>query len=260
MASAVFVVQPEAGGVAPKGRTPEAQTLRGTGPPQHPENPQAPPQRGRQPANTRSPELCLQEGPADEGTPTKTDQEGGKKLRPPLTTAFSLQASKRVESGEISQEDFLSMAHQINHLFQYQEEKQLRSDSWGGPGELPPKKQAVLTTPGSMQPHSHMDPAELSYFKHKSKLKRTQVNHGAANEDWESQDSLEGGGDPGPASSAAIHPPSHKFSRPPRDRQGEIRKHWSGGSEVLYLLTPSAVSQGNAGVKRGRSLGPPSPP
>ncbi|KAF6740011.1 Pre-mRNA cleavage complex 2 protein Pcf11 [Oryzias melastigma] len=134
-----------------------------------------------------------------------------------------MRASKRVESGEISQEDFLSMAHQINHLFQYQEEKQLRSDSWGGPGELPPKKQAVLTTPGSMQPHSHMDPAELSYFKHKSKLKRTQVNHGAANEDWESQDSLEGGGDPGPAGSAAIHPPSHKFSRPPRDRQGERR-------------------------------------
>uniref|UniRef100_A0A8C7YPW5 Pre-mRNA cleavage complex 2 protein Pcf11 n=1 Tax=Oryzias sinensis TaxID=183150 RepID=A0A8C7YPW5_9TELE len=126
-----------------------------------------------------------------------------------------MRASKRVESGEISQEDFLNMAHQINHLFQYQEEKQLRSESWDGPGEFSPKKQAGQAHVS--MPHPHMDPAELSYYEHKSKLKKTQVNHRTANDEWESQDSLEGGGDAG----QAVHPPTHKFSRPPRDRPGE---------------------------------------
>ncbi|KAK1874624.1 Pre-mRNA cleavage complex 2 protein Pcf11 [Dissostichus eleginoides] len=45
-------------------------------------------------------------------------------------------ASKRLESGEISQEDFLNMAHQIKHFFQYQEEKQ-RPDSWDPLSGLP---------------------------------------------------------------------------------------------------------------------------
>uniref|UniRef100_A0A7N8YLW1 Pre-mRNA cleavage complex 2 protein Pcf11 n=1 Tax=Mastacembelus armatus TaxID=205130 RepID=A0A7N8YLW1_9TELE len=54
-------------------------------------------------------------------------------------------ASKRVESGEISQEDFLNMAHQIKHFFQYQEEKQQqRSESWDD-SDFPTKKQLLKT-------------------------------------------------------------------------------------------------------------------
>uniref|UniRef100_A0A8C6MGF6 Pre-mRNA cleavage complex 2 protein Pcf11 n=1 Tax=Nothobranchius furzeri TaxID=105023 RepID=A0A8C6MGF6_NOTFU len=67
-------------------------------------------------------------------------------------------ASRRLESGEISLEDFLNMAHQIKHFFQYQEEKQQRTKGWEGPGEFPVKKQ-------------------LSYYEHKSKLRTTRVNH-----------------------------------------------------------------------------------
>uniref|UniRef100_A0A8D3EBZ7 Pre-mRNA cleavage complex 2 protein Pcf11 n=1 Tax=Scophthalmus maximus TaxID=52904 RepID=A0A8D3EBZ7_SCOMX len=66
-------------------------------------------------------------------------------------------ASKRLESGEISQEEFLNMAHQIKHFFQYQEEKQQRSENWDG-----------------TRPHNTMDAAELSYYEHKSKLRKTQ--------------------------------------------------------------------------------------
>ncbi|KAM4726808.1 pre-mRNA cleavage complex 2 protein Pcf11 [Anableps anableps] len=81
-------------------------------------------------------------------------------------------ASKRLESGEISQEDFLNMAHQIKHFFQYQEEKQQqRSENWEEPGEFSMKKQSMP------RPHETMDAAELSYYEHKSKLRKTQVNH-----------------------------------------------------------------------------------
>uniref|UniRef100_A0A7N6BLR2 Pre-mRNA cleavage complex 2 protein Pcf11 n=1 Tax=Anabas testudineus TaxID=64144 RepID=A0A7N6BLR2_ANATE len=62
-------------------------------------------------------------------------------------------ASKRLESGEISQDEFLNVAHKIKHFFQYQEEKQQRSDSWDDSTEF----------------------SELSYYEHKSKLKKTQV-------------------------------------------------------------------------------------
>ncbi|XP_028840358.1 pre-mRNA cleavage complex 2 protein Pcf11 isoform X2 [Denticeps clupeoides] len=87
-------------------------------------------------------------------------------------------ASKRHADGEISQEDFIRVAYQINRLFQYQEEKQ-RSDSWEGSsddGKLP-KNKTLLSSPQSQQ--GNLSDAEKSYFEHKSKLRRTQVQHPA---------------------------------------------------------------------------------
>ncbi|XP_026860226.2 pre-mRNA cleavage complex 2 protein Pcf11 [Electrophorus electricus] len=81
-------------------------------------------------------------------------------------------ASQRMADGELSQEDFLNVAHQIKQLFQYQEERQ-RSDSWEGSsddGSYPSKKKHL---------HGHMSDAELSYLEHKSKLKRTQLQRPA---------------------------------------------------------------------------------
>ncbi|XP_044077254.1 pre-mRNA cleavage complex 2 protein Pcf11 isoform X2 [Siniperca chuatsi] len=138
-------------------------------------------------------------------------------------------ASKRLESGEISQEDFLNMAHQIKHFFQYQEEKQQHSETWDGSGNFSGKKQPLLTTPPSAQPRPHdgMDAAELTYYEHKSKLRKTQVTHRAAGEEWEgegSPDEAEEGGQSEKAGGrSAGHPPPHKYSRAPRDRQGERR-------------------------------------
>ncbi|KAK3523920.1 hypothetical protein QTP70_016723 [Hemibagrus guttatus] len=79
-------------------------------------------------------------------------------------------ASQRLADGELTQEEFLNVAHQIKQIFQYQEEKQ-RSDSWEGPnddGSCTRKK-----------PHGHMSVAELSYLEHKSKLKKTQLQRPA---------------------------------------------------------------------------------
>ncbi|XP_070838622.1 pre-mRNA cleavage complex 2 protein Pcf11 isoform X1 [Chaetodon trifascialis] len=138
-------------------------------------------------------------------------------------------ASKRLESGEISQEDFLNMAHQIKHFFQYQEEKQQHSESWDESGNFS-KKQPLLTTPPSTQPRPHdgMDAAELSYYEHKSKLRKTQVTHRATGAEWEGEESAEEGeeavqGEKTSSSRSIGHPPSHKYSRAPRDRQGERR-------------------------------------
>ncbi|XP_029029356.1 pre-mRNA cleavage complex 2 protein Pcf11 [Betta splendens] len=125
-------------------------------------------------------------------------------------------ASKRLESGEISQEEFLNMAHKIKHFFQYQEEKQQRSEGWDDPNEFPPKKQQLLLTkPLSplARPPDSMDAAERSYFEHKSKLKKTQVSHHPAGEEWE-EESLE---------ESEKKEGSHKFSRVPLDRPGERR-------------------------------------
>ncbi|KAI1903811.1 hypothetical protein AGOR_G00031050 [Albula goreensis] len=85
-------------------------------------------------------------------------------------------ASKRLAEGEISHDDFLNVAHQIKQLFQYQEEKQ-RSDSWEDPGEEGQqvcKKKPLLATPPLPQ-QSNMSDAEISYYEHKAKLRRTQV-------------------------------------------------------------------------------------
>ncbi|XP_076835724.1 pre-mRNA cleavage complex 2 protein Pcf11 [Brachyhypopomus gauderio] len=76
-------------------------------------------------------------------------------------------ASQRMANGEISQEDFLNVAHQIKQLFQYQEERQ-RSDSWEGSsddGSYISKKKHL---------HGNMS-AELSYLEHKLKLKKTRL-------------------------------------------------------------------------------------
>ncbi|KAM4620686.1 pre-mRNA cleavage complex 2 protein Pcf11 isoform 2-T2 [Polymixia lowei] len=144
-------------------------------------------------------------------------------------------AHKRLESGEISQQYFLDMAHQLKQLFQYQEEKQQRSESWEGPGEdsgtqqtFPGKKKPLLATPPSPKPHPHdsMVDAELSYYEHKSKLRRTQVTHRPSGEEWEGEDSPEEGDPPGQAGKpgggrGSTHPSTYKYSRPPRDRQGD---------------------------------------
>uniref|UniRef100_H3CEL4 PCF11 cleavage and polyadenylation factor subunit n=1 Tax=Tetraodon nigroviridis TaxID=99883 RepID=H3CEL4_TETNG len=82
-------------------------------------------------------------------------------------------ASKRLESGEISQEDFLNVAHKIKTFFQYQEEKQQQHcENWDDPGVFSKKQ--------------NMDPAELSYYEHKSKLKKTQVTHRPNEREWNS--------------------------------------------------------------------------
>uniref|UniRef100_A0A673KKY2 Pre-mRNA cleavage complex 2 protein Pcf11 n=1 Tax=Sinocyclocheilus rhinocerous TaxID=307959 RepID=A0A673KKY2_9TELE len=76
-------------------------------------------------------------------------------------------ASKRHADGEITSDEFLNVAHQINQLFQYQEERQ-RSDSWDescDEGVYQSKKKQ----------EGAMSDAELSYLEHKSKLRRTQL-------------------------------------------------------------------------------------
>lgn len=65
----VFLLQSEAaGGLSREGRTSETQTVQHPDPAHHPPNPEAPSQRGCQPSDTRGPQLCFQEGPAQEGT------------------------------------------------------------------------------------------------------------------------------------------------------------------------------------------------
>uniref|UniRef100_A0A8C9R3S9 Pre-mRNA cleavage complex 2 protein Pcf11 n=1 Tax=Scleropages formosus TaxID=113540 RepID=A0A8C9R3S9_SCLFO len=86
-------------------------------------------------------------------------------------------ASKRLADGEISHDDFLNVAHQIKQLFQYQEEKQ-RSDSWEGSVEdvqFGTRKKPLLSTPPLQQ--ANLSDAEISYYEHKAKLRRTQVQH-----------------------------------------------------------------------------------
>lgn len=138
----------------------------------------------------------------------------------------SLQASKRLESGEISQDEFLNVAHKIKHFFQYQEEKQQRSDSWDDSTEFSGKKQPLLTKPLSPlpRPHDGMDAAELSYYEHKSKLKKTQVTRHPAGEQWETEESPEESEKTGGSQSTSL-----KFNRVPLDRPGELRVIWEMG-------------------------------
>ncbi|XP_062867063.1 pre-mRNA cleavage complex 2 protein Pcf11 [Trichomycterus rosablanca] len=74
-------------------------------------------------------------------------------------------ASQRLSNGEISQDEFLSFAHKIRQLFQYQDEKQ-HSDSW---------EESNDGTYIRKKPHGQMSDAELSYHNHKSQLIRTQL-------------------------------------------------------------------------------------
>ncbi|XP_031173245.1 pre-mRNA cleavage complex 2 protein Pcf11 isoform X2 [Sander lucioperca] len=139
-------------------------------------------------------------------------------------------ASKRLESGEISQEDFLNMAHQIKHFFQYQEEKQ-RSDSWDDSSDYSAKKLLTSPPPSAVpRPHDGMDAAQLSYYEHKSKLRKTQVNRArAAGEEWDGEESSEDGEGEGQGEKtggggrSAGQPATHKYSQAARDRPGERR-------------------------------------
>ncbi|XP_057677320.1 pre-mRNA cleavage complex 2 protein Pcf11 [Corythoichthys intestinalis] len=98
-------------------------------------------------------------------------------------------ASRSLESGEISQEDFLNMAHKIKNFFQYQEEKQQRPEVWAA-SNFPTKNTLI---PTAAEP---LDQAQLTYFEHKSKLKKTQVGHRSAGEGWEVLEECEGPGRP----------------------------------------------------------------
>lgn len=109
------------------------------------------------------------------------------------------------------------MAHKIKHFFQYQEEKQQRSESWDD-SEFSTKKTPLLNKPPSPRPHDSMDAAELSYYEHKSKLKKTQVTHHSAGEQWEREESPEEG-----ERTSDDQSTSHKFSRVPLDMPGELR-------------------------------------
>ncbi|XP_040282333.1 pre-mRNA cleavage complex 2 protein Pcf11 [Bufo bufo] len=75
-------------------------------------------------------------------------------------------ANERLASGEISQDDFLVVAHQIRQLFQYQEEKR-RSSVWDSPTDD--------TKGGGRKPL--LSSADLNYYQHKAKLRRTHVQH-----------------------------------------------------------------------------------
>lgn len=104
------------------------------------------------------------------------------------------------------------MAHQIKHFFQYQEEKLQRSETWDQDA-FPAKKQSAPPCP-----HQAMDAAQLSYYEHKSKLRKTQVNHRTAGDDWDGEDPTEEGGD----KAGVVRNDGHKYNRPPRDRPGEL--------------------------------------
>ncbi|XP_066444255.1 pre-mRNA cleavage complex 2 protein Pcf11 [Eleutherodactylus coqui] len=74
-------------------------------------------------------------------------------------------ANDRLTSGEITQDEFLVVAHQIQQLFQYQEEKR-RYGAYDSPTDDPKsdgRKKPLLSN------------AELNYYQHKAKLRRTQV-------------------------------------------------------------------------------------
>ncbi|KAM3934511.1 pre-mRNA cleavage complex 2 protein Pcf11 isoform 2-T2 [Leptodactylus fuscus] len=76
-------------------------------------------------------------------------------------------ANDRLAMGEITQDEFLVVAHQIRQLFQYQEEKR-RSGGWDSPTE---------DAKGSGRKKPLLSNAELNYYQHKAKLRRTQVPH-----------------------------------------------------------------------------------
>ncbi|XP_011609384.2 pre-mRNA cleavage complex 2 protein Pcf11 [Takifugu rubripes] len=138
-------------------------------------------------------------------------------------------ASKRLESGEISQEDFLNVAHKIKTFFQYQEEKQQQqhSGNWDDSGVFS-KKQSLLPTPSSSEPHplETMDAAELSYYEHKSKLKKTQVTHRPNVGEWEGEQNSGESKELAPSEKADdqnLGPSLHRYNRVPLDASDERR-------------------------------------
>ncbi|XP_051881877.1 pre-mRNA cleavage complex 2 protein Pcf11 [Pristis pectinata] len=86
-------------------------------------------------------------------------------------------ANQRLAAAEISYDEFLVVAHQINQLFQYQEEKN-RSGDWQASHVSPRGFKAELKgeSPARTQGKGgSLSEAELSYLEHMSKLKRTRV-------------------------------------------------------------------------------------
>ncbi|XP_048348967.1 pre-mRNA cleavage complex 2 protein Pcf11 isoform X1 [Sphaerodactylus townsendi] len=75
-------------------------------------------------------------------------------------------ANERMSSGEITQDEFLSLVHQIRQLFQYQEEKH-RCNVWDSPS----------AEKGILKKKPLLSDADLIYHEHKAKLIRTQVQH-----------------------------------------------------------------------------------
>ncbi|KAM9408152.1 pre-mRNA cleavage complex 2 protein Pcf11-like [Pholidichthys leucotaenia] len=121
-------------------------------------------------------------------------------------------ASKLFESGMISHKDFLNMAHKIKNFFQYQEEWQQLSKSWDDSAN-----KTLLPPGGQPRPLKEMDTAQLSYYEHKSKLRKTQVNHRSAVEGWEGAESPEEGDVQDQMGGEC------KYSRPPQERPDERR-------------------------------------
>lgn len=78
-----------------------------------------------------------------------------------------MQTSERLASGEITQDEFLVVVHQIRQLFQYQEGKH-RCNVRDSPTE---------ENKGGLKKKPLLSDAELTYYEHKAKLKRTQVQH-----------------------------------------------------------------------------------
>ena len=78
-----------------------------------------------------------------------------------------MQTSERLASGEITQDEFLVVVHQIRQLFQYQEGKH-RCSVRDSPTE---------ENKGGLKKKPLLSDAELTYYEHKAKLKRTQVQH-----------------------------------------------------------------------------------
>ncbi|XP_075707509.1 pre-mRNA cleavage complex 2 protein Pcf11 isoform X2 [Rhinoderma darwinii] len=75
-------------------------------------------------------------------------------------------ANERLALGEISQDEFLVVAHQIRQLFQYQEEKSRYG--WDSPTD---------DAKGAGRKKPLLSNADLNYYQHKAKLRRTQVQH-----------------------------------------------------------------------------------
>lgn len=143
------------------------------------------------------------------------------------------------------------MAHQIKHFFQYQEEKQQqRSESWDESGDFSMKK------PSIPRPHDTMDAAELSYYEHKSKLRKTQVNHRVTgDEGHETPDDV---GEPRPGEKLGGRSGGHPYGRP-----GELGNTWENPDMLLSYWTvadASANLQVNGGAKSERRCGPHRPP
>ena len=67
-----------------------------------------------------------------------------------------------------------------------------------------------------------MDDAELTYYEHKSKLRRTRVNRRPPGEDWDGDMGSEDGDFEGPMSEGVPGTLAHKYSRSPPERPGRF--------------------------------------